>query len=369
MFDRFDILRLSLLPGIGPTRGRALVNAFASFGEIRRAGAAALTRVDGIDRTLAARLRKAFRDEELTGEMERRIDHARKMIGKLGLRFVTCFEPEYPQCLHHIYDPPLYLFMRGALEEKDARGIAVVGTRAASGYGKEAAERFAADLAACGITITSGLALGIDTVAHQTALREGGRTVAVLGSGADVIYPAQNRKLAEQVATSGCVLSELPPGAKPDAPNFPRRNRIISALSQGVLIVESAEHGGAMITAQLALDQGKSVFALPGPIFSRQSRGPNLLIKNGMAKLAQSIEDILEDIPSLTPRKKPAPVVQLSLFEQEILGEIGDAAVHIDELADATGRSTADLLVQLLRMEFAGLVRQLPGKLFMRAEA
>lgn len=286
---------------------------------------------------------------------------------------ITFWDAEFPDHLKRIYDPPPFLFLNGSLERQDAAAIAIVGTRNPSPYGMQIAQRFAAELAGKGVTVVSGLARGIDTVAHGAALRAGGRTVAVIGSGIDVIYPTENTDLARRLAGHGALLSEFVMGAKPDAVNFPQRNRIISGMSLGTLVVETGIEGGAMITARAALDQNREVFAVPSPITPAVRSGTNLLIREGSATLVESIDDILQElaakltglIPDLPQTPRPA-LPPLSLFEQRLFDVLDDHPRHIDLVAERSGFSTAEALVHLLSLEFKGAVRQLPGKLFLR---
>ncbi|MGH2567735.1 MAG: DNA-processing protein DprA, partial [Bacteroidota bacterium] len=245
---------------------------------------------------------------------------------------------------------------------------AVVGTRHPSAYGQQVAEQFSAELSKLGITTVSGLARGVDTIVHTSTLKAGGRTIAVIGSGLDVPYPPENKKLLEKIAEEGAVVSEFQMGAKPDAPNFPRRNRIISGLSLGSIIIESAEDGGAMITASTALDQDREVFAVPGNIGEKRSRGPHKLIRERRAKLVASIDDVLEEFQLLQRSHKrdreAEPKIELTLFEQKIYDVLTAEPTHIDAIAELANVSPTDALVNLLSLEFKGLVRQLPGKYF-----
>jgi DNA processing protein len=252
--------------------------------------------------------------------------------------------------------------------------LGVVGTRFPSEYGRTAAEHFSRDLVKLGITGVSGLARGVDTIAHGAALKEGGTTIAVIGSGLDVIYPPENKGLSHRMRDHGAVISEYEMGAQPDAANFPKRNRLISGLSLGTLVIETDVNGGAMITANMALDQNREVFAVPGNIGAKRSRGCNLLIREGKAKLVESVDDILVELGSALPGvfrktalREAQPVPELTLFEQKIYEGLSPAPLHIDEIAGRSGCSVSDALVNLLSLEFKGLVRQLPGKLFIRS--
>ena len=265
------------------------------------------------------------------------------------------------------------LFVRGNLKEEDKYAIAIVGTRTPTTYGKRVTEKFAAELADQGIIVVSGLARGVDTIAHSVTVRSGGRTIAVLGSGVDVIYPSENRKLVEQMLVGGAIVSEYYMGSKPDAMNFPRRNRIISGVTLGTILVETDRDGGAMITAGTALDQNREVFAVPGSIFEKKSRGTSKLIREGRAKLVENIADVLEELryklrPLLKDQPVAQPKVQLTIFEQKIFDALTEEAEHIDSLAEKCRTPIADLLVQLLSLELKGVVKQLPGKYFVKCE-
>jgi DNA processing protein len=248
--------------------------------------------------------------------------------------------------------------VRGQITASDEAAVAIVGTRRATAYGRQAAERVAADLAAAGVTVISGLARGIDAVAHRAALEAGGRTVAVLGSGPDVIYPAEHRRLADEIIAHGAIVSELAPGSKPDAQNFPARNRIISGLSLGVVVVEAPTRSGALITASFAGDQGREVFVIPGSVMSPASEGANALLRDG-ARLVRNGIDVLEDL-SLGVREN-VDVVQrqmpLDAGELRILPAVKDEARHIDEIAEEAGLAAAAAAALLLTLELKGLVR------------
>jgi len=286
---------------------------------------------------------------------------------------LTFWDAEYPEHLKRIYDPPPFLFLGGSLLPRDAAAVAVVGTRSPTAYGLRIAERFAMELAAKGITIVSGLARGIDTAAHGAALKAAGRTVAVIGSGIDNIYPTENSGLAHRLAANGALMSEFIMGTKPDATNFPQRNRIISGMSLGTVVVETGVEGGAMITARLALDQNREVFAVPSPLSPGGKSGTNLLIREGNAFLVESAEDILQELASQLkgliagppPRPQPPPP-PLTLFEQKLIDVLDDHPQHIDIVADHAGFTTSEALVHLLSLEFKGAARQLPGKLFLK---
>lgn len=363
MFEIKDLLTLSAVPGVGSNRLRALVSHFKDPAAVLQASPRELLKVNVVDRKTALNISR-FRDGRKFA------DQQLSRLNKVGGRIITYWDEEYPEILKRIYDPPPFLFVLGAIVSDDRFSIAIIGTRTPTTYGKIVAEKFAEQLAGIGVTIVSGLARGIDTVAHLSALKQGGRTIAVIGSGIDVIYPPENKKLAERISRHGAILSEYEMGAKPDAVNFPRRNRIISGLALGSLIVETAESGGAMITASTALDQNREVFAIPGPITETKSSGTNRLIKEGRAKLVQRVEDILNELqlklkPLLKSEEKRIEP-PLSLFEKRLLDCIGTEPLHIDAIASQTMLTTSDALVNLLSLEFKGLVRQLPGKMFIK---
>jgi DNA processing protein len=288
---------------------------------------------------------------------------------------VTYFDEAYPELLKSIYDPPAVLFVHGdAALLAPERAIALIGSRKVTDYGKRVAHTFSEELVRGRVTIVSGFARGVDTIAHRAAVEAGGKTVAVLGSGIDVIYPANNKQFAQELIAngSGVLISELPLGTPPEARNFPWRNRIVSGLSHGVIVIESDEKGGSMITASLALDQNREVFAVPGDLGRAMSAGTNMLIRESRAKLARSAGDVLEDMGWLV-RDRPQRAKQrelrtdLSLFENRIVSVLESAAepLQIDVLSERAEIEVQDMLVHLLQLEFKSVVRQLAGKQFM----
>ncbi len=360
-----DLLRLAMIPGIGANRLRALVSHFGSPTEVLHASPRELVHVEGIEKKLASAIAHYPTSSEAA-------DRQLSLLNKVNGHIITLWDDEYPEYLRRIYDPPPILFARGRLLPADKFSIAVVGTRRPTAYGKLIAERFARELAEQGLTIISGLARGIDTIAHHATLKSGRRTIAVIGSSIDIIYPPENKKLVEMIEANenGAVVSEFFMDTKPDPGNFPRRNRIISGMSLGTLIVETAENGGAMITASTALDQNRELFCIPGNITEKYSAGTNRLIRDGHAKLVQNVEDILSELESvLRPILKttaPKQVAQLTAFEQKIIDTLTSDPVHIDTIAERSNFSTSDALVNLLSLEFKGIVKQLPGKMFVR---
>lgn len=360
-----DLLRLSSVPRLGPLKIRALVTHFGDPEAVLRAEPRDLIRVPGIDRKLASAIVRHdgenFADEQL------------RAVNRIGGCILPYWDNSYPSLLKKIYDPPPLLYVLGGFTEIDRHAMGIVGTRKPSSYGQRVTENLTRELMEAGITVVSGLARGIDTIAHETALKAGGRTIAVIGSGLDVPYPPENRRLLQRIARQGVVMSEFPLGTQPEAPNFPRRNRLISGISLGVIVVESDEDGGAMITASTALDQNREVFAVPGMITERRSIGPHLLIQQGRAKLVHTVNDVLVEFPALagssrSQERQAMPLPELTLFENTVLESLSNEPVHIDVLSERASLSTSDCLVTLLSLEFKGLVRQLPGKFFVKAE-
>jgi DNA processing protein len=358
-----ELLRLSSVPRIGSQKIRALIAHFKTPEEVFHASARELITVPGIDKKLASNIlhhttENKYADEQL------------KRLNKFGGKIVTIWDKEYPDLLRKIYDPPVFLFVFGKMKEVDSRSIALVGTRHPTPYGRSVAENMTHDLAQHSITLVSGLARGVDTIVHSTALKCGTRTIAVLGSGLDVPYPPENKKLLERIAEESAVVSEFPMGTKPDASNFPRRNRIISGLSLGTVVIESAEDGGAMITATTALDQNREVFAIPGNITEKRSDGPNKLIRDGRAKLITCAQDIFDELTVQLhlsfDRDEVKSHIELSPAEQSLFHFLSHEPMHIDTLAEQTEMSSSDTLVTLLSLEFKGVIRQLPGKMFTR---
>jgi DNA processing protein len=351
-------LSMAAIPGIGESRLLALLKHYQDPRLVLETPRGDLQTVAGLDRKTAASLPASLRP-----------DVGRAQLGKLkeiGADLLIYGMEGYPEPLYHIYSPPPILSILGTWTSEDARALAVVGSRRASSYGRRVARALGRELVLRGFTVVSGMARGVDSESHRGALEGGGRTVAVLGSGLDVPYPPENRGLMEQIASRGAVISEFPPGTEPLAGNFPQRNRLISGLAHGVVVVEAAERSGAMITAAYALDQGKDVFSVPGSIESRTSAGTNLLIKRG-AKLVQSVADILEELPpTIAQGPEPLPP-SLTKPEEAIWEALAEQPLHIDSLARSLSVETSRLLATLLGMELRGLIRQQPGKIFARA--
>jgi DNA processing protein len=357
-------LALNSVRRIGPVRVRRLREALGSVEAVFAADPARLARVEGVGEAAARSIAEWSRHWDLARELEE--------TARLGVRVVDCEDPDYPAPLKEIYDPPLVLYARGDLAAARRRGVAIVGSRHTTRYGEECAKKLSYQLAYAGLCIHSGLARGIDTFAHQGALAAKGRTTAVLGCSLDQVYPPENQALADKIAGEGGVLlSEFPLGTAPDRQTFPMRNRIVSGLSQGILVIEAGETSGALITARMALDQGRSVFAVPGRIDSTQSRGCHRLIKDG-AKLVESAEDILSEFDLLLPpspeeQKRPWPE-DLSPEEKAVLGAMEPDETQLDALIQKTGLPSGVVTSTVLRLEMRKLVRQLPGKFFVKTD-
>jgi DNA processing protein len=364
--DQLTNLKLLLsVEGIGPGKLRNLLAKFRTTEKVLNTGINELTETEGISTQLARRIYAIkSKKDSVRSKLCTDIDY----LAKTGARIVTIWDDEFPSLLKKIYDPPLLLYFKGNFTDHDNYPIAVVGTRQPTNYGKVQAEAIAGELARQGITIVSGMARGIDSISHRAALKNNGRTIAVIGSGLDRIYPPENRKLYEEIAEKGLIISEYEPGTGPDAVNFPKRNRIISGLSLGCILIETGISGGGMQTAALALDQNREVFAVPGNLGIKQSEGTNLLIKKGEARLITNAEDVLLDLElKLKPvigKNIPKVHRNLNLFEQRIMEALKSEPLHIDKIADITKIPTSDCLVNLLSLEFKGAVKQLPGKVF-----
>ncbi len=350
----------SSVRGIGPMKFRALLNHFGDLEEAWRADALELKEA-GLDKRALGSFMTMRSTISLDGEMEK--------IERQGVKLLTWEDPAYPPRLLNIYNPPPVLYVKGKILDEDQWAVAVVGTRGATVYGKEVTQRIAGGLARNGLTIVSGLARGIDSVAHRAALEAGGRTIAVLGSGVDVIYPAESRKLAQATIERGALVSEYTLGTRPEAGNFPPRNRIISGLSLGVVVIEAGERSGALITADFALDQGREVFAVPGNIFRKKSMGTNKLIQQQGSKLVLSVEDILEEL-NLTMVSQQAEVraiVPENETEAALLEYITADPVHVDEIGQKSGLPIAQVSSTLALMELKGMVRQVGGMSYVLA--
>ena len=375
-------LALRLVPGLGSRTAGKLLDRFRTPQAIFRASRTELEGA-GVSGSVAQSIASGCAFEDAAAQHEK--------MALVGAVLVTLGDPRYPRALREIFDPPILLFARGRVELLQSLTLGVVGTRRPTPYGLAVAERLSADLAHAGLTIVSGMARGIDTAAHKGALAAGGGTIAVLGCGVDVVYPSENRKLAAEIAAKGLIVSEFPMGATAFPQNFPIRNRIISGLSAGVLVVEGAQYSGSAITAKLAMDQGREVFAVPGNITSKLSWGPNLLIKQG-ARLVQDWNDVVAELSAESRRHlidegrkriegeqgaagTPGqasllddPASELGAAARQALETLHvDAAIHLDDLLEKVeDTSASELIAALFELEMLGLVKQLPGKNFVK---
>nr|WP_322786317.1 DNA-processing protein DprA [Desulfofundulus thermocisternus] len=350
-----------LLPG-GARYVWSLVKKFGSPGAAWAASGEELVTRGGLEPGMAGSLVHRRAELNLREELAR--------LQEQDIKYVTIEDGEYPRLLRNIFDPPPALFVRGSLSRLGEQAVAVVGSRRPTPYGLAVAEKLGEELARAGLAVVSGMARGIDSAAHRGALAAGGMTVAVLGCGVDVVYPRENRRLMEEIIRSGAVVSEFPPGSPPEAWHFPVRNRIISGLSRATVVVEAAEKSGALITADLALEQGREVMAVPGPVTSPQSRGPNQLIKQG-ARLVEGAEDILEELgmTCLFPageRQSPA-LPRLTADEEAVYGTLSTEPLPVDVVVEKTGLAVQQVLSALMFLEVKGLVRQFPGRLYARS--
>ncbi|HAK88932.1 MAG: DNA protecting protein DprA [Nitrospirae bacterium GWB2_47_37] len=362
-------LALSLIDDVGPVTARRLLSAFRSPKKILEAKIAELRGVENISEAKA----KKIAGFDSWDAVEKAIVTAKEY----GIRIIKYTDGEYPENLRQIEDSPVLLYCKGRLEKEDRYAIAIVGSRNMTPYGQKIAESIASGLASYGLTIVSGMARGIDTCSHKGALKAKGRSIAVLGNGLDNPYPPENAALFDELSNNGCVISEFPPGTPPNRENFPQRNRLISGLSLGVLVVEATVKSGSLITAGHALEQGKEIFAVPGSITSGNSEGTNALIKKG-AKLVQKADDILEELaPQIkgllkgSHRDVSEKNLLVNISGLEITGEekaicniLGSEPRHVDEIARETRIPSAKLLGLLLTLELKGIIKQAEGKRF-----
>jgi DNA processing protein len=360
-------IALNSVKGLGPVRIKKLIDAFGSPENVFSYSPAALAAKGLVPDACVAQMAS----KQLFADAQEQYDRAEKA----GVVIITLASEKYPVYLKEIFAPPPVLFVKGDIAVFDSHALGVVGTRSPTVYGREAALSITRELIDAGIVIVSGLAAGIDAVAHQACIDHGGRTIAVLGCGIDIIYPAKNAALAEKIGSAGALVSEFPLGTRPEAFNFPRRNRIISGLSAGVLVVEGGEKSGSLITAHYALQQGRDVFAVPGPITSAASIGTFNLIRDGAipARSGREIAAALTFIEN--PRLRTgvlggltidAPLALLSDQERPVYDALSASPQRIDELSESTGRPVIELLEALLTLELKGLVRQISGQLFVR---
>ena len=366
-----DWIALTFVTGVGSRTAAMLIDRFGSPTSVFEASGHALESA-GLKRETIDVIKSAETCEKATQELED--------LARLGGEALTLTDERYPKLLRETYDPPIVIYCLGNVTEALSQpAIAIVGSRRCSTYGRNVAEKLSRELAERGVTVVSGLARGIDSAAHRGALEGRGLTVGVMGTGLDAVYPKENRKLAERIVEKGALITEFPLATPPVSQNFPFRNRVISGLSLGVMVVEGAERSGSLITARLAYEQGRDVFAVPGNITSAKSFGPNYLIKDG-AKLVQTWRDVIEELPAemkatiLSAERGEGRVKQvvidevaLSEPERKVLKMLNtDEAVHIDQLILRSGLSLGELMGALLQLEMTDRIRQLPGKSFVK---
>ena len=371
--DLADWIALNMVRGVGPRTANQLLSRFGSPAGVFAASRLALGK-EGLKPDTVEELKDSSILEKANAEIER--------LEKLNAEVITLEDDDYPDLLREIHDPPIALYVRGDLRKAMERpALAVVGSRRCSTYGVNVAESLSRDLASHGLTIVSGLARGIDAAAHRGALELGGQTIAVVGTGLETTYPKEHKKLEEQIIANGAIVSEFPLGTPPLPQNFPYRNRILSGLCFGVLIIEASEHGGSLITARLANEQGREVFAVPGNITSQTSFGPNYLIKDG-AKLVQIWRDVVDELPreakeklfgierTTTSKSNVQPIfeaVALSDDERKVLDILSaDVPAHIDQLLISSEMNSSELMNALLGLEMKDRIKQLPGKSFIK---
>jgi DNA processing protein len=350
------LIALSSIPDIGPVTIRRLIKVFGSPEAVFKASVRELKSVEKVGDKMAKGIKSFSGWEALEGNLRR--------LAAEGVGVVSYDSDEYPEMLGHIQDSPVILYIKGDIKKDDKYAIAIVGTRKPTPYGRSVTESMASELADMGFTVVSGLARGIDSSAHVGALNAGGRSIGVLGSGIDVPYPPENKGLMEKVSGSGCVMTEFPPGTSPNRENFPRRNRIISGLSLGVLVVEAQADSGSLITAGCALEQGKEVFSIPGNINSVNSNGTNDLIKKG-AKLVLGVKDIIEELSPILKgfiKSEKKANIELSHEEKTVCCVLSGEPRHIDEISRDCGISSSRTLGILLSLELKGVASASEGK-------
>lgn len=361
MIRREAYIGLNMMSSLGPVRVRKLVQALGSPEAVFTATEAELLRIKGIGTEVAKDILQQREQVDVAAEVA--------LARQYGARIITQEDAEYPEPLTQIYDPPLALYVQGTLVKEDRHAIAVVGTRHATHYGQSVADKMSYQLARTGFTVVSGLARGIDTAAHRAALKGEGRTLAVLGSALDKLYPEENEELAGEIAKHGAVISEYTMGREPDRTTFPYRNRIVSGLSMGIIVVEAGVKSGAVITATEALEQGRTVFAVPGRVDQPSARGTHMLIKQG-ARLCEGIDDILQEFEMLIPPSQAEkvksmpkrPDVPLTQDEQVVVKALWKGGLDVDALARAAGLKSAQISALLLGLEMKRVVRILPGR-------
>jgi DNA processing protein len=357
-------IALNMLPTMGPVRLRKLLEVFETPEQVLTAKRDQLRRVEGIGNEVADQIAGWESVVDLAAELER--------IREFGAAVITQESPSYPRSLSEIHSPPIVLYVWGEIQERDHHAIGIIGARRTTHYGLECAKKLSYQIAYAGLTVISGLARGIDTAAHHGAIASKGRTIAVIGSGLLEIYPPENRALAEKIRNgNGAIVSEFSMQIQPDRQTFPMRNRIISGWSHGILVVEAGLNSGALITASQAIDQGRSVYAVPGHINAPSAMGSNRLIQQG-AKLVMSASDILDDLQILLPEARPSPdaavrpLPEMSTDERRVYDAIDSAETPIDRIAAKCNLPSGTVSSTLLRLELKRLVKQLPGKYFVK---
>jgi DNA processing protein len=366
MDSREALVALNLIDGVGPVRVRQLLEHFGEAPAILGASSSQLRQVKGIGPDTAEAIANWEKTIQLGAELKR--------IQEFGCKIVISGDPEYPELLRQIYDPPIVLYVKGELLPKDKNAVALVGSRMTTHYGLEIARKLAYQLAYLGVTVVSGGARGIDTATHQGALSAKGRTIAVLGTGINVVWPAENQEMFERIAANGALVTQFAFNRPGDKQSFPIRNRIVAGMTLGTVVVEANLTSGALITANFANEYGRQVFAVPGRIDSPRSKGCHDLIKKG-AKLCEGVEDILSEFEYLFPpsNKPPSasesgvlPALELSENEQKVYGALSHEEISIDEVIRHSGLPASAVSVGLLSLEMKRLIRQLPGKLFVK---
>ena len=366
MDSREAFIALNLVEGVGPVRARSLLEYFGDAPKILAASKSELLRVRNVGDDVAENISGWEKSIDLAGELKR--------ITDFGCHVLIQSDENYPASLREIYDPPLVLYVKGELTAKDKNAVAMVGSRQTTHYGLETARKLAYQLAYVGVTVVSGGARGIDTAAHQGALSAKGRTIAVLGTGINLIFPTENAELFERIAANGAVITQFPFNRPADKQSFPIRNRIVAGMTLGTVVVEANLSSGALITANFATEYGRQIFAVPGRIDSPRSKGCHELIKKG-AKLCEGAEDVLSEFEYLFPASNRAPsagetgvlpALELSVNEQAVYGALSEEASTIDEVIRRSGLPSSAVSATLFGLEMKRIVRQLPGKLFVK---
>ncbi|MBA4149862.1 MAG: DNA-protecting protein DprA [Verrucomicrobia bacterium] len=366
MDEREALVALNMIEGVGPVRVRQLLEFFGEAPTILKASKQQLIKVHGIGEDVATAIHGWEKNVDLVGELKR--------IEQFGCHIVIQSDENYPALLKEIYDPPIVLYVKGTLLPQDKNGVALVGSRMTTPYGMETARKLAYQLAYIGVTVVSGGARGIDTASHQGAMSAKGRTIAVIGNGINIVYPTENKELFDRIATQGAVITQFPFNRKGDKQSFPIRNRIVAGMTLGTVVVEANLTSGSLITANMAVENGRQVFAVPGRIDSPRSKGCHDLIKKG-AKLCEGAEDILSEFEYLFPQtnRPPTaaatgvlPTLSLSENEQKIFEVLSNEETAIDEVMQKSGLPVSTVSVVLLGLEMKRLIKQLPGKRFTR---